>query len=338
MKAQRTISPLAATEPLEPRRHFSVSALVGHTIKLAGDDNPNDFVVRLDPDDSNNVQVYDGVTLSTFARGDVKQVLVTGNGGDDRLFIDNSFGFVSRPDRAPLAIRFNGGDGDNQLLITGDTGDENLAAVYTVGNAAGSGTMASRGGNGTSQRILFSNAGTILDFTPGASLTVAGNGRSNYLALTNGPAANDGSPSGQVAIQDVQVMRAAKTKKHDKAKKNKLSATPSVTSIATQTTFAAIIFSNQRTITLAGAGGDDFIDVNLPESPPALATIVADGGKGSDQLATESVASGLSALPRSIEHSGTAPVFSFTTLPSNTGNKGNKTHGDHEENEDRSDD
>ncbi|SHL67163.1 hypothetical protein SAMN05444414_1269 [Roseovarius marisflavi] len=120
-------------EAMEPRILLAADPIFAHVIAEAGDytldlnyDSDNDlYQIRLLDDDT-------GLTIASSELDGVTDIDITGSSGNDKLTVD----FLFRPD-SPFTIDFDGGDGEDQLVIDGP---KYSTVTYDLG-ADGAGTI-----------------------------------------------------------------------------------------------------------------------------------------------------------------------------------------------------
>lgn len=190
--------------PLEPRLHFSATAIVtkrGH-LEIRADDFSDAIVVGYaSPRAKTIVVTVNGVLLpETFRK--ISCILIVGGAGNDDLSTDESRHAMN----LPVEMDANGGDdrligGSENDVLLGGTGNDTLAggngANLMIGGAGGTAQMTGGdtydtyfgGGSteasvvgGTGRSVCFCGSGIITAmFTANKNLIVTGSGSSNVL-------------------------------------------------------------------------------------------------------------------------------------------------------------
>lgn len=316
----------ATVETLEDRRLLSVSVLSSGVVKVIGTDQNDDVVVRIDPNDAANLQVYDQSQVKTIARSDVRGIVVAGGRGDDRLFVENGNGFVSRTS-GDLLIQFDGGEGADRVIAIGDAAnDADLNGGYAPGKETGSGALLTRaraGKRGVFQRVVFSDVEDVLDLSPAASLTIYGTKEANVIALEDGPIVNQ-QPTGRLRLLDV---KEHKKHGHDRGKDN--------SELIVRQSYASVTFANKGQLSIDAGKGKDFINVNLSRPPAGLRSLCIDGGGGRDELSAGALPSALDVSRRRIERDRQSPGYTLVTeFDDDDHPKEKKKHDKHEDKDD----
>src|SRR5262249_40390936 len=109
----------------------------------------------------------------------VTQVIVKGYDGDDRLTINNSYGFFGSGKGLP--VNYDGGAGANQLILRGDPRDT-VDQLYAVDPKTGGGVLASRT-QYLSEFVTFAHVSGIIDTVPARSLSVVGTDGADTISL-----------------------------------------------------------------------------------------------------------------------------------------------------------
>lgn len=192
-----------ALEVLEDRTALSVTVPAFGSpgpVVMTGTDGPDQFVIRLSPlrIAGVNLQFSDdgGATFQMARAQDITQVFVNGLGGDDTLTLDSSNGLVGRPSiYGPLPIEYDGGDGFNQLVLTGDPGAP-VAKGYSAGPGSDEG-MATLDDGSLSSATHFVRVQAVIDDMPGPSPFPAPTGSGGQQA--NSPGSNPAPADKQAA-------------------------------------------------------------------------------------------------------------------------------------------
>lgn len=108
-------------ELLEPWVHLTSAVLEGDLLLIVGDRQDNSVTVQLDALGTGLVVLVNGKQQAVFELALVRRVEMRGEGGHDRLAIDEAFGIISRP-----AAIF-GGAGEDTLV--GGSGDDRLEGM-----------------------------------------------------------------------------------------------------------------------------------------------------------------------------------------------------------------
>ena len=190
-----------SVEAMEPRILLSADPIFAHTLADSGD-----YTLDLNYDadaDLYHIRLIDdgtGLTLASSEVDTLTNVDITGSAGEDRLTVD----FMFRPDPA-FALSFDGGDGEDELILKGPTFD---TVTYDLG-ADGSGTI-TQTHDATDHIRTFSNVELVTDITAASNRAIndAVAGRGGDVLLTDGGAADDGisrvqmGPAGSLTTLD----------------------------------------------------------------------------------------------------------------------------------------
>ena len=191
----------------------------------------------------------DGVLLQGHGgSAGLQNVHINGGSGDDFLSVDSTNGLFATSG----AISFNGGLGDNKLLLSQGTNAQGVNTIQQVDNyqvfgGPGQGSDLIIDPSGTeSQFVKFQNLAPVIDTVPATLLTVGGTDGNNIINYTQSPSS------------------------------------PTTDGLVSVDNFEPITFSNKAALELAGEGGDDTIVVNNPNTPTGLTAISVDGGSGNN--------------------------------------------------------
>jgi len=303
-------------DALEPRRLLSITIDSHGVVRATGGPDADNFVVRIDADNPDNLQVHDTVVVQTYAASRVKAIVVQGRGGDDRLFVDNSFGFVARAGKK-LPITFAGDGGFDQIILLGTAGGAELTEQHTLANKANAGALSNRTGN-TTQLVTYAGTDSIIDFAPAAKMTVVGNSTTNLINVTNGPVVTDQN-TGLIEAFNVKVRGDAKKKDKDDDQGDEDDDDHGkhgarIVQLVKSEAFAPINFANKTAVVVSGGKGSDFLDVNMPNQPLGLSSLVIDGGKAKDRLAARAAPPGASFSFVGIEQASSQATFTLDEL------------------------
>lgn len=284
---------MCGMEWLEERRLLSVSVSNG-MVSVTGTDQNDDIVIRVDPGNADNFQIYDQQNVRTVARSSVRGIEVNAGDGADRLFIDHGNGPVLRG-FGRLPIRYDGGDGGDRLISIGDANDARLYEILSFGDSPGKGTFTTlRARSLAWQTVSFSRVDEVMALSPAASLSVLGNNHDNVFELTNGARTNN-QTTGRVRMIDVR-----SCKRHDDQ-------------VILEQAHTPLVFANKRMVSIFAGRGKDYIDLNVPQSPAGLTALHLNGGGGRDALKQTALDDDVKLYRRHIERSGERAAFKFVT-------------------------
>src|SRR6516164_1348023 len=165
-------------EPLEPR--YLLSADISPLV-IAMADAGHDLTLHLDAS-SNMLQVVNdqsGQTVGEQQASRTSQVQIIGTNENDRLTIDLTSGFA-----LPLGIKFEGGGGQEQLVLTGA-----LDKVMHQIGSDGTGQISFTSGNLTGS-LIYSGVQQLTDLATAQNRSIAVTGATNDATLTQGLDAN----------------------------------------------------------------------------------------------------------------------------------------------------
>ena len=102
---------------------------------LALNNTDENVVIRVDPNDSNTIQVLAGTTVvATYANNSASAIAIIGDSNSNSVTVDESYGVVNTP------ISFDGGGSSSgpgdQMTVAGGTGDDTLDLTPTSSTAA----------------------------------------------------------------------------------------------------------------------------------------------------------------------------------------------------------
>jgi hypothetical protein len=222
--------------------NVSTTISVPGILDIEGDENgtDEDDTIRLVRDAANPslLDVFINANMTQFQLSLIQQINVDSLGGNDTLIVDSSNGLIN----VQLGIRYDGGDGFDNLRLEQTDGPTQDTDTYSVGPALGSGTSMIVGTAGTqtvTQTVFFEDLEPVVDLVPSASLTVNATATDNaisYLAAASG--------NGLVTIDE-----------HE-----------------------SIEFANKTALTIDAGAGQDTISVNNPSRPAGLTGITVIGG------------------------------------------------------------
>jgi uncharacterized delta-60 repeat protein len=176
-KRRSTFRALRQLEQLEKRSLLAVSVFSspGADVQVEGSDAADVIVLRLDPSDSNRLQIYSGSALiSTETRTGTRRVFIYGGQGNDLIQVDEQNGSFAETETGSWELSLRGGGGNDILIdgagrsvLEGNEGDDQLFG--NDGNDVfygGRGTDTYSGGGGFDTIIAqFDVPTTIADFT-----------------------------------------------------------------------------------------------------------------------------------------------------------------------------
>ena len=106
-----------------------------------------------------------------------------GLGGNDTLIVDSSNGLIN----VANGIRYDGGDGSDELQLVQTGGPTRASDTYSVGPAIGSGVSTIvGGGTAGTQTVFFEDLEPVLDLVPAAALTVNATATDNAINYSGG--------------------------------------------------------------------------------------------------------------------------------------------------------
>lgn len=173
-------------EGLEHRLAPSVDVTSG-IATLQGTAGADQFQIRLEQGDASTVQIVDNGVVHETPLSGLSQIQVNGGQGADTLTIDNSNGLVGGS--GGLTIRFDGGDGFDRLVLTGDLNSAGVTETYTPGTGSTAGTLAFTGSSGT-QTVQFFRVSEVVDTTTVTTLTIQGTEERDVMHLLGGRSVN----------------------------------------------------------------------------------------------------------------------------------------------------
>src|SRR5262249_50090132 len=223
--------------------NVSTTISVPGILEVFGDENgtAEDDTIRLVRDAANPslLDVFiNGILEEQKQLSVIQQINVDSFGGNDTLIVDSSNGLIT----VPLGIRYDGGDGFDNLRLEQTGGAPQASDTYSVGPALGSGTSMIVGTEATQtvrQTVFFEDLEPVVDLVPSGLLTVIGTATDNAISYLNAASGN-----GLVTIDE-----------HE-----------------------SIEFANKTTLTIDAGAGQDTISVNNPNRPAGLTDITVIGG------------------------------------------------------------
>lgn len=197
-----TPAPLAMVDPLERRALLAASINVDGTLVVTGTQGVDEVTLRQGAQ-PNLLNVQEGTTtLFVFLLDRVKAVSIELGGGDDVLNVDMIPGLLTGA-TGDLAVRVDGGAGNDSVMVFGVPPGGPLDQVFTVGPDAGGGTLVSSAGTGPAQHLSFAGIESLVDISTAASFRVVGNDGANVAELSSGPLAGGLTPTATVRFFDV---------------------------------------------------------------------------------------------------------------------------------------
>ncbi len=178
-------------ESLEDRRLMSVT-VNNFAVTVNGDDGnvvrDDAIVLRRSSANNFNVEVLmNGQLQLTRAMADIGTLQVNGREGADTLTIDNSNGAIAM--RFGAAMNFNGGNGDNSVIIQGGNAG---TVTYSAGASDFSGRL-TKGQNGQTQMLDFSGVFTVKELSTATQFRfLATSTGTENISLHNGSSSSDG--------------------------------------------------------------------------------------------------------------------------------------------------
>ena len=296
----------------------STTLLASGVLNITGDQdyaNENDtFRLVRDPNNNALLDVYINGTLNgPYQLGNLSQININGEGGNNTLIVDSSNGLIE----VPNGIQYDGGNsgtgGFNTLQLDQPTsGTVQTSDTYSVGPNVGQGTDVLVGPGGE-QTVYFTNLAPVFDSVPATTETVFATNAANAINYSEGYA----------------------------TAANLMSNTPSAVwgqvSVDTQ---EPLEFTNKDNLVINGAAGSDVINLNNPNKPagsnttttPGLLSITVNGDEpptfGATSAGDTLIANGTaaadtinfaptSAYAGTITGAGPVPI-TFTTIKSVT--------------------
>ena len=217
---EKSLSLSALVEPLEPRTLLSATLSAKGTLVADGTAGNDTIAISRDPKRFTKILVtIDGVGVK-FPSGSVKRIEMTGQGGADRLTLNDSLGIISARGATLLggdgndtlvgglaAATFDGGNGDDSILgsskadvMTGGAGNDTLIGGkgddQEFGNAGADHIFGSAGND-----MLYGDAGNDTLFGEDGNDTIGGDGEDRFqfkgfsapAALTGNDSLNGGN-------------------------------------------------------------------------------------------------------------------------------------------------
>ncbi len=209
-------------------------------LEIVGDENgaaEDDTIILIrDAANPSLLDVFINGNMTPFQLSLIQQVNVDSLGGNDTLIVDSSNGLIN----VQLGIRYNGGNGFDNLQLVQTGGATAASDTYSVGPAIGSGvsTIVGAGTAGT-QTVFFEDLEPVLDLVPAMQLTVNATPSDNAINYRIACCAN-----GLVTIDE-----------HE-----------------------SIEFANKTALTINAGAGQDTISLNNPNTPTGLTGITINGG------------------------------------------------------------
>src|SRR5205085_6502621 len=141
------------------------------------------FLIRLKPSAPATLQVSDdgGSSFTETGLSGVTQINVSGRGGADTLTMDQGNGLVAAT--GGLAVHFDGGLGDDTLILSGN-GGTGVSETFSRGTDARTGTLNVSKGSAAAA-ITFSSLEAIHDVMNAASLTICASDNRNVIMVCN---------------------------------------------------------------------------------------------------------------------------------------------------------
>jgi hypothetical protein len=321
-------------EVLEDRTVLSVTFTgTGNTgdVTVTGTAAADNFIIRLDPSNSANIQFSDngGSSFTTAALSTLGTVTVDGLAGNDTLTIDDTNGIVGTAS-ANLSVTFNGGTGQDRVILQGSlpTGDTISNVTFTPRSTLSGVTtpdlLTVTGTNGSSAAGLnlnLTSVSAITDLTVASTLTINGNNQNNIIRIGNGTSANGPATNVVQGIDrrdlDLDGLDHNRDDRFDDSGEDSEDDDEDMPPSGVSTAigddgFPSLTFANKANVVVNAQGGDDLILVNVTTPAAGLTNLTINGGTGTNVLALLSpVPSGVNLTTTGISATLTDPESIF---------------------------
>ena|GEM_PF-1924706 len=230
------------------------------TVNGAPGDNDDTIII----DGAGGIRVNVNGFIETYSAAQVTSINVLSGDGNDRLFLN-----VGNPDILRKSISFDGGDGDDLLVVTGNPSTPVIQTIYTTGPFFDEGTIDYLDGSLASlMSVSFTNLEPVEDLVPSLSLVINDGAFANQMNLVTGPISTVPDPITGLFAPTYQVNFGGLAE--------------------------LINFRNKFSVTLNGLGGADHILMDLPNTLGDFLTFVGlNGGLNDDTISVLRTPSGV---------------------------------------------